>query len=1145
MVRFFIYVLNFLFFTQIVLATTYFTDSTISDCNDYNPETRLCGSGTYQAYDTINEANYAAKIPGDIVYVREGTYEERISIRNSGSLDNYINFVGYPGDSKPVMRGFEIAENYVRIIGFEITHDTLDYNRGIIVAYEAHHVEILDNYIHNTRGHGVYWNHNYANTNITVRDNYFYFLACPNVSGSCVGNGAAVAIGAGSNILVEYNHVERAGDFVNILATYSIIRNNYMHDFNNDYWSEGPGDSLHADMFQPVGNTERPADHQIYESNFMGDNVESNSHILQMRDSYDVAPYKIFRGNVGYNHGSYAMQCAGVDNVYVYGNTIHDINNLNPDSGAWGYNDEGTNPAENAYNFNNVISDGGASPILIWDGHSSHVTASNNLCYQTGSHSSCVETSDPDFADSDNHEFYLRSDSPAIDAGKAITIVTSSSGSGNSFTVQDADFFSDGYDLVEGDLISIGESNMVRIVSITGNIITVDSSISWNLGVGVFWRNQDMNPDIGAYEYDSSGYDFDIAISNIGNLSNVTESVDIELSVTNADKVRFVIFYIDGIPVYQDYDYPFEYTWDASSEAEGSRHFIEAKAYNLYASDVLTKSDFIEVFIGEKTSPICGNSILEDNEECDDGNTLDGDGCDSACQNETTTPVCGNNILEAGEACDGSQMGNYSCDYFPGYTGGSITCMEDCSTPDLTDCLKEGSVINSSTCSSEDVQAAIDSANDGDTVIIPAGDCTWNEDDNIWNGAVYLDKDIVLRGQGEDTIIRWNGEQSAIFTDFVGARITGLHFIFNEDQDTIGIAIKGQGWRIDDCIFENFVTDTIEGVSASTSSGAQHPVGLIDNNIFINTRALVLGSTSVMANDRWVEPLDLGTNNAVFIENNFFNRSNGNCIDSNYGGKYVFRFNDAEGCYVEAHSVQGENRASRSWEIYNNTLDQEEASIWVSMSLRGGTGVIFDNTLTGDWDSWERYINFDNRRSFETRDYPPGICNGTSDWDGNLLSNGYPCRDQIGRSTDEYLWAGEAPYPAQSLYPVFLWNNKHEDGENVEVNIHNDCDAWIVENRDYYVDTISFDSEHKTYSSIFTDDNKSTIQWSYKPYPYPHPLSRVQEELNSSEKIHDADINSDGIIDLTELNSYVQSWKITSDISLADLVDVIKLWKGV
>lgn len=48
---------------------------------------------------------------------------------------------------------------------------------------------------------------------------------------------------------------------------------------------------------------------------------------------------------------------------------------------------------------------------------------------------------------------------------------------------------------------------------------------------------------------------------------------------------------------------------------------------------------------------VCGNHIVEAGEQCDDGNTVSGDGCSSTCQNETPA-VCGNGMVEAGEQCD-------------------------------------------------------------------------------------------------------------------------------------------------------------------------------------------------------------------------------------------------------------------------------------------------------------------------------------------------------------------------------------------------------------------------------------------------------------------------------------------------------------
>ena len=45
---------------------------------------------------------------------------------------------------------------------------------------------------------------------------------------------------------------------------------------------------------------------------------------------------------------------------------------------------------------------------------------------------------------------------------------------------------------------------------------------------------------------------------------------------------------------------------------------------------------------------VCGNGAVQVGEECDDGNTDAGDGCDATCVLE----VCGNGVLQAGEECD-------------------------------------------------------------------------------------------------------------------------------------------------------------------------------------------------------------------------------------------------------------------------------------------------------------------------------------------------------------------------------------------------------------------------------------------------------------------------------------------------------------
>jgi cysteine-rich repeat protein len=52
--------------------------------------------------------------------------------------------------------------------------------------------------------------------------------------------------------------------------------------------------------------------------------------------------------------------------------------------------------------------------------------------------------------------------------------------------------------------------------------------------------------------------------------------------------------------------------------------------------------------------------VIESSEQCDDGNTANGDSCNSTCQNEVA-PVCGNGVKEGSEQCDGTALG--SCQY--------------------------------------------------------------------------------------------------------------------------------------------------------------------------------------------------------------------------------------------------------------------------------------------------------------------------------------------------------------------------------------------------------------------------------------------------------------------------------------------------
>ena len=57
----------------------------------------------------------------------------------------------------------------------------------------------------------------------------------------------------------------------------------------------------------------------------------------------------------------------------------------------------------------------------------------------------------------------------------------------------------------------------------------------------------------------------------------------------------------------------------------------------------LTPDKYIEGFFTgvPVAGAVCGNSIIESGEQCDDGNTASGDGCSSTCQTEAVTPPPG------------------------------------------------------------------------------------------------------------------------------------------------------------------------------------------------------------------------------------------------------------------------------------------------------------------------------------------------------------------------------------------------------------------------------------------------------------------------------------------------------------------------
>ncbi len=435
-----------------------------------------------------------------------------------------------------------------------------------------------------------------------------------------------------------------------------------------------------------------------------------------------------------------------------------------------------------------------------------------------------------------------------------------------------------------------------------------------------------------------------------------------------------------------------------------------------------------------------------------------------------------------------------------------------------------------STPDSASVASCVSNASNGSTINVTAGNATWSSRIIIANKAV----NIIGAGAGSSVI------NSGGFTlNNSSSRISG--FTFNWTSNSYSFVIEGSvGWRID----HNTVTysNASDMILAYGQSG--RPVeGLFDNNNVTYGRIVYYGDESggTIGNNRWAEPLAIATSQAIYVEDNtirWLDGSSGgylNHMDGNWGCRYVARFNTIVGGRFEAHALQGFNsRGCRLWEIYNNVMTNPATPGYRPFLIRAGTGMIFHNTTDGRYLS--NNINIDNPRSEQDDVIAQmgswGACDGNSWIDGNTSGGeGYPCRDQIGRSTDSFLWNMNAPASSQSFFPAYIWKNVRTD-TSVEIPVALNCvgstvqctrqsTKHIVESRDFYTYRSSFNGTSGVGEGTIaqrpsgctpgvgfwaTDQGEwnsknpgadgalykctapNTWSLNYTPYTYPHPL---------------------------------------------------------
>jgi hypothetical protein len=439
-----------------------------------------------------------------------------------------------------------------------------------------------------------------------------------------------------------------------------------------------------------------------------------------------------------------------------------------------------------------------------------------------------------------------------------------------------------------------------------------------------------------------------------------------------------------------------------------------------------------------------------------------------------------------------------------------------------------GKDIQAASCSQSHVQSAINSASSGDRVLVPAGTCTWDSVE-IPNG-----KAITLQGAGPD-LTKISGAGYTLLINHIGSggvRVTGFEFkqtgfTSTDKFNNSFIRVRGQNWRIHGNKFVNGEGPTFMFCIQTRALAGDPNVwpGLIDNNEFVDCHIWLNGNAgggpaNSGASKMWSEPLDLGGPDNVFVEDNHFlytgtdERNGVQHVDAGYAMRYVLRHNTFLQGITDFHGLNITNtRGGRSWEIYDNTYHSTVARSWLAIRLRGGTGVVFNNTTSGTYGNG--IIRMDNSRSHQTQHNPP--CDGKSNIDGNIDEYGWPCRDQVGRGQDEFFWTSESGPPPQTSVPAYFWSNTH-NGNLISPECRSVSDMIkpggpcrdIQHNRDFYRQVSSFNGTSGVGVGTLgsrpssctagvgywaTDEEKlykctATNTWTlyYQPYIYPHPL---------------------------------------------------------
>jgi hypothetical protein len=411
----------------------------------------------------------------------------------------------------------------------------------------------------------------------------------------------------------------------------------------------------------------------------------------------------------------------------------------------------------------------------------------------------------------------------------------------------------------------------------------------------------------------------------------------------------------------------------------------------------------------------------------------------------------------------------------------------------------KANTVSAASCNVSDVQVAIGSAAEGDTVLVPAGTCTWTSTVSVNNGitvqgageGVTIIQDNVYKGgstcTGGGPLISWSVNAPNSF------RMTGMTIVGVATDP--GVCQRGHIYVTGSTHLMQIDHITINPAQTAAIRIVGDIWGVINHYTmvgdFVNGVRVEAPDWNGTSNDSWgdqswYQAIQYGSGQGIYIETSSFTNTDstfiGGATDCFSGGRLVFRYNTVSMYNNQSHGADSDqrHRACRWQEIYNNTYTYSSINNLAFISwIRGGTGVFYNNTITAPGYSNKIVQVVDCRDASAScgggPNYTPwGACNGTSPYDQDS-SGGYRCVDQPGAGTSNLLGpdlSGTTITPANTwvqniLDPVYVWGNTLNGLSNNTTS----GSTNVASNRDYYVGVARPD---------------------YTPYTYPYPLTQNQ-----------------------------------------------------